>query len=359
MNADLQRAICGLLCIGFEGRGVDDSLRRWLDRGVGGVIVFARNTGPPDAVAALNDEIVRAAGRPIVRGVDQEGGRVARLTDGFTVPPAMERLGRTRDAALAHDVGQVLGREVAGVGFNITFAPVLDLATDRDSQVIGGRSLSDDPAVAGELGAAIVRGIQEVGVMACGKHFPGHGNTPIDSHLALPRVTTSRETIASRELLPFRDAIAAGVASIMPGHLVVEAYDAERPATTSPTIVGDLLRGELGFDGLAISDDLEMGAIVETIGVEAAAVGAVRAGVDLLLVGRSHERAEAIVGALTAAVERGELDAAEVARKSARVQAAAAGADASIDRDGCRLTVGSAEHREIVERIDALAQDNA
>lgn len=352
MSHELDRAIHGLLCIGFAGTTVDDSLRRWLDRGVGGVIIFQHNAGPPDRVAALLDRIAEYAGEPIIRAVDQEGGRVARLRDGFTVPPPMAYLGTVADEPLAEAVGGLIGRELAAVGFNLALAPMLDLAINASSRVIGDRSLGSDPELVAVLGTALIRGIQSSGVMACAKHFPGHGDTPEDSHLTLPCLTASRDVILSRDLVPFINAIRAGVATVMPGHLVVQAYDTDRPATTSPVLLDELLRQRLGFGGLIVSDDLEMAAIIDTLGVERASVDALRAGVDLLLIGHDHkrERAEAVAGAIRAAVRRDELSEASLIEKYNRVLRAAADADKRIDRPGLDV-VASKEHNAVIRQI--------
>ncbi|MEM1208218.1 MAG: beta-N-acetylhexosaminidase [Planctomycetota bacterium] len=334
MNTELERAVHGHLCIGFAGTSLDDDLRAWLDRGLGGVIAFAHNAESRAQVAELMGQIREHAGRPILRAVDQEGGRVARLREGFSVPGPMAEVGASGDenAALAH--GRLIGGELADVGFNLALAPVLDLATNRDSRVIGDRSLGADARMVSTLGAGVIRGIQACGVMACAKHFPGHGDTPDDSHLTLPRVATPRRTIRSRELLPFIAAIRAGVDCVMPGHLIVEAYDAEQPATVSPAVLTELLRGDLDFKGLVVSDDLEMAAIKETMSVERAAIEALCAGVDVLLVGHDQTLADRVVRTLIAAVEDGELDATRLLETAARIHRSAGVADRRIAKLG-------------------------
>lgn len=353
MNAEVRRAAARVLCVGFESNGVDRSLQRLIDLGVGGVVLFARNVGAPRETAALLGEIAGLAGRPILRMVDQEGGRVARLRDGFTVPPPMRQVGALGDPEAARTVGRVLGRELASVGFNMNLAPVLDISTCPDSTVIDDRSLGSDARRVAELAGPLIEGIESAGVAACGKHFPGHGDTPEDSHLTLPRLTVPRRVLDERELRPFRAAIAAKVAAIMPGHLVVEALDDQQPATMSATVLSGLLRREMGFGGLIVSDDMEMKAIVDHDPIERAAVAAVRAGVDLLMIGHRHDRAEAAFDGLLAGVASGELRVDRLIEAASRVDALAARGERATDGGGWRSVVGSDEHRRAIDAIVA------
>jgi len=312
--------------------------------------LYARLSTAPET-AALLGEIRGLAGRPLLRMVDQEGGRVARLRDGFTVPPAMREVGALGDPDAARTVGRVLGRELASVGFNMNLAPVLDISTNPDSTVIDDRSLGCDAQAVASLAGPLIEGIESAGIAACGKHFPGHGDTPEDSHLTLPRLAVPRQVLNQRELLPFRAAIAARVAAIMPGHLVVEAIDGTQPATMSSAVLSGLLRQELGFGGLVVSDDMEMGAIIDNYPVERAAVAAVRAGVDLLVFGHRHDRAEAAFDGLVAGVATGELAIDRLFEAAGRVEALAARGDRATLGDGWRSIVGSDEHRRAIDAI--------
>ncbi|MEM6333987.1 MAG: beta-N-acetylhexosaminidase [Planctomycetota bacterium] len=351
MSDGLDRSIAKLLGVGFASGSVDASLRALLDRGVGGVVLFSRNVGEPGQVAELQRELSEAAGRPLLRMVDQEGGRVARLREGFTVPPSMRALGRAGDADLAEAVGRLLGRELAAVGFNVNLAPVLDLATNGDSRVIGDRSLGTEPGAVSAMAGALIRGIESTGVASCGKHFPGHGDTPVDSHVELPRLGVSLEVMRRREFVPFEAAIAAGVSTMMPGHLVIEALDAALPATMSRSVVHGLLREAMGFEGLIISDDLEMGAIAEHFGVERAVVAAVNAGVDLLMVSHRHDRVDAAIEALRLAVERGEVSRSRIEDAGRRIDRLAARCVAKIQPTDWRAVVGCDEHRRVVDAV--------
>ena len=219
----------------------------------------------------------------------------------------MRALGTSGDARLAESVGRLLARELRAVGIDWDFAPVLDVDTHPNNPVIGARALSSDPALVARLGTALAAGLQGAGVAACGKHFPGHGDTALDSHLALPRVDSSLERLERVELVPFRAAAESAVASLMTAHVVFSAIDPRYPATLSKPALTDVLRDRLGYRGLVVSDDLEMKAIVEHFGIERAIVRGLLSGVDLFLVCHTPERMHAAIDALIHAVESGTL----------------------------------------------------
>jgi beta-N-acetylhexosaminidase len=273
---------------------------------LGGVILFNRNIEAAEQVAELAHDVQQLSTTlPLWVSVDQEGGRVARLKEPFTVWPPMTVLGRAGDDGLAARFAVALAAELRAVGVTLDYAPVLDIHTNEKNPVIGDRALSADAEMVARLGAAIVRGLQDNGVAACGKHFPGHGDTSVDSHLELPLVEHPPDRIRRVECVPFRAAIAADVAFIMTAHILVPSFDEERPATLSRRIVYDLLRDELGFEGVILSDDLEMKAIAATYQVPDAAVQAVAAGCDGLLVcsGKPEVQA-AVLESLVHAVEQ-------------------------------------------------------
>jgi len=348
--------IPSLFCIGLPGPALDDSTRRLLDRGVGGVILFARNVQSPAQVAQLCADIKRHAGRPILITIDQEGGRVARLREGFTSIPSMRDLGATGDAELAKEVGRVLGRELKAVGIDLNFAPVMDVDSNPANPVIGTRSLSRDPQVVARMGTALALGMQEEGVAACAKHFPGHGDTDTDSHLALPRLPHGMKRLNEVELLPFRAVIENQVASIMSAHVVFEAVDAGVPGTLSKKVMTDLLNAEMGFQGLRISDCMEMKAIANGAswgGVVGASVKALQAGVDLVLISHDHGLVHGAIDACEAAVKNGELAPARVVDAEARLNAVLEkyAAKAQVAPDLARLNC--AAHRQVAARIQA------
>lgn len=305
-----------LVWIGFDGRTPPQGTLDLIRAGVSGVILFARNCGTRDETRALIDELRAAAAHPLLLSVDQEGGRVARLTDGFESFPSLRELAALDETAV-RAFGSRLGAQVRDAGFNINLAPVLDVDSNPLNPVIGDRSFSHDAETVARLGVAMMLGLQEH-VAACGKHFPGHGDTDTDSHFDLPRLSHNRARLDAVELLPFRAAIAAGIECIMTTHVVFEAVDPGVPATMSAKSIQGLLRGELNFNGVLISDDLEMKAIADHFGIGEAAVRAVNAGVDALLVCHSIERQREAIEALAKAVTDGTLSVSRV--RSARLR---------------------------------------
>ena len=252
---------------------------------LGGIILFGRNIEVPEQIAEFSHDLQSLAVElPLWVSVDQEGGRVARLRAPFTEWPPMAVLGRSNDVSLASRFAAALASELYAVGITLDYAPVLDIHTNPKNPVIGDRALAEDALLVGKLGAAIIRGLQENGVAACGKHFPGHGDTSVDSHVALPIVEHPPDRIRRVECVPFREAIKADVAFIMTAHVLVPSFDEEKPATLSRRIVFDVLRDELAFDGVILSDDLEMKAIAATYTIPDAAVHAIAAGCDGVLI---------------------------------------------------------------------------
>jgi beta-N-acetylhexosaminidase len=306
----LRRQIGRLLIAGFDGAQVSVELKALArEFGLGGVILFARNVEEPEQVAELSYDASRLEPElPLWVSIDQEGGRVARLKSPFTEWPAMATLGRSGDVQLAERFARALALELKAVGISLDYAPVLDVHTNPKNPVIGDRALSEKAADVARLGAAIVRALQSEGIAACGKHFPGHGDTQADSHVELPLVEHPVERMREVEFLPFKAAIEARVATIMTAHVFAPALDEKRPATLSKRIVTGLLRDELGFDGVILSDDLEMKAIAGEYSVPSAAVLAIEAGCDGVLVcGADHDVQAASAEALVRAVETGAL----------------------------------------------------
>ena len=253
--------------------------------GLGGLIFFTRNVEEPEQVSELSHDVQSLAGEmPLWVSVDQEGGRVARLKAPFTEWPPMATLGRSGDVTLARRFAAALAAELRAVGITLDYAPVLDILTNPTNPVIGDRALAETADEVARLGVAVIQGLQETGVAACGKHFPGHGDTAVDSHLELPLVEHPPDRIRRVECVPFAAAIRAEVAFIMTAHVFVPSLDDEVPSTLSPRIVQGLLREEMGYGGVIVSDDLEMKAIAKTYAVPDAAVRAVVAGCDALLI---------------------------------------------------------------------------
>ena len=302
----LRRQIGQLLFAGFNGRQVPVELRSLArEFGLGGAILFARNVDEPAQVAELSYELAGIApGTPAWVSIDQEGGRVARLKAPFTQWPPMATLGRSGDLALAERFAHAMAAELRAVGITLDYAPVLDIHTNPKNSVIGDRALAAEARTVSDLGATIVRALQAGGVAACGKHFPGHGDTSTDSHHELPLIEHPPELLREREFLPFRAAIAAGVATIMTAHVFIPALDDKQPATLSKRIVMGLLREELGFDGVILSDDLEMKALAHEHAVSESAVLAIEAGCDAVLIcSGDHDAQAAALEALVRGIE--------------------------------------------------------
>jgi beta-N-acetylhexosaminidase len=311
----LRRHVGQLAIAGFAGQSVTADLRalaREFD--LGGVILFARNVESPEQVAELAWEARSLAGEiPLWVSVDQEGGRVARLESPFTVWPPMMTLGRSGDAQLAARFARSLAAELKAVGITLDYTPVLDVHTNPDNRVIGDRALAERAEDVARLGRVLIETLQAEGMAACGKHFPGHGDTSADSHHELPIVEHAPDRLEAIELVPFRAAIEANVASIMMAHILVPAIDDERPATLSPRLVDDLLKRTLGYGGLVLSDDLDMRAISGRYDMPEAAVAAIAAGCDaVLMCGAAQEPQAAALEAIIHAVESGGLPVARV-----------------------------------------------
>lgn len=358
VSSDLFRQCARMFMVGFPGTDLDPDLRRLVDEGIFGAILFKRNAGSPAETAGLCRRLKEEAARPFLLAVDQEGGRVARLRgEPFTNFPPLRELGRRKDAALAERVGRLLALELRAVGFDWDFAPVLDVDTNPHNPVIGDRSLHREPAEVARLGTALARGLEAGGVASCAKHFPGHGDTTQDSHLTLPRLPHDLARLRAVELVPFRAYAAAGLASVMTAHVLFEAVDPGVPATMSPKVLDGILRQELGFSGVVVSDDLEMKAIADNYSVEDAAVRGALAGVDLFLVCHRADRQLAAIEALVRAVETGRVPRERIAQANQRLDALLARfAHPPEDR---LAILGSDEHRRLAEGLagGAAGQD--
>ena len=300
-----------LFMLGFTGTSVSADLTDLLrEYRPGGLILFARNLEDAGQIVRLTNDLQQASpDSPLLISIDQEGGRVSRLPAGFTIFPACASVGLC-DATVAYKAAAVTAAELRAVGINMNMAPVLDVHSNPANPIIGDRAFSTDPARVSELGLATIRGLQDNRVLACGKHFPGHGDTAADSHKELPVVTASRERLEEIELRPFREVIGQGgqeLGAIMTAHVLYPALDAKLPATLSSTILSGLLRHQLGFDGLILTDDMEMHAIIDHYGIDEASVLALQAGADMLLICKDRDRQISAMQAIRRAVEDGRI----------------------------------------------------
>lgn len=322
----LRRDILTTLLPGFAGPAAPEWLLSLLGEGLGGVCLFGTNVETAAQLAGLAAEL-RTANLAAVIAIDEEGGDVTRLFFDRGAPyPGNAVLGRIDDLELTRAVGRAVGEALAAVGCTMTFAPDADINSNPLNPVIGVRSFGASPDLVARHTAAWVEGVQSAGIDAAAKHFPGHGDTATDSHLALPVVDLPLERLRERELAPFRAAIAAGTRSIMTSHILLPQLDAEQPATLSSRILHRLLRGELGFEGVIVSDALDMAGASGVHGIPEAAVRALAAGCDLLCIGTDNTAAqmEEIVAAIAGAVASGRLAAERVTDAAARVRALAA-----------------------------------
>ena len=340
----LEEKIGQMCCFGWGGA---DSLYRLNEqaraciRGMkaGGLIVMGRNVQPAGAapgtgaeglppvdvraVRAMLDEALALADIPLLVATDQEGGRVARLRAPFTPFPAARVVGQAGDPGLAREAARVTAVELRQVGINWNFAPVADVNSNPANPVIGDRAFGTTPETATPFVEAQIAGLRAGGVLSCAKHFPGHGDTTLDSHYDLPTVAGDLAAMEARELVPFRAAVEAGVDAIMTAHILFPAVDPSGlPATMSRLILTDLLRGELGFNGLVVTDCLEMKAVADRWGTPRAALLAAQAGADLLLVCHTFERQRATYDTLLAAARSGELPVERVDEAAGRILAA-------------------------------------
>ena len=354
------------------------ALRAKLDAGgAGATILFKRNlvietvsggNAVPqdvidlDALVALNRELHRSApdGTPALIAVDQEGGLVQRVRAPATMwPPMMahDGLPAGEDERVAEQVGRAMGEELRALGFDIDFAPVLDVHTNPQNPVIGERAFGRDAASVARRALAFARGLDAAGVLACGKHFPGHGDTDTDSHLALPKIDHAWDRLEAVELLPFKLAAQANLPMLMTAHVVFGALDAKRPATLSEQVITGLLRGKLGYRGVIVSDDLDMRAIAGNMGVDHAAVQAIRAGCDVLLLCCNEEYQQVAEAALIKTAEKDSDFRTRVGEAAARVRAMKKTHAANQQRQPARGrdVVGSFEHRRLADRLAGRA----
>jgi beta-N-acetylhexosaminidase len=308
-TAILRRTVAQLFMVPLPGAALDRASRSFLaEHPPGGVVLFKRNVRTAAQLRRLTGALHELGSglRPLV-ALDHEGGRVHRLPAPFTHFPPAAVVGARNDARLAQAVGHAMGRELRAAGIDLDFAPVLDVCSNPRNRVIGDRAFGSAPERVARLGIALARGLARAGVLACGKHFPGHGASVGDSHFVLPRVRRSRRALAAADLVPFVRAIAAGIPALMTAHVVYPALDPRRPATLSPVICQDLLRRRLGFRGVLFSDDLEMNAVASRMTPAERAVRALLAGCDMLLVCQSIETARAAMTGVEEAVETGRI----------------------------------------------------
>jgi beta-N-acetylhexosaminidase len=285
------------LMVGFHGQVLDDDLRFMIrDLRVGGLILFKRNVSDPSQVAELCEEaqasVLDSGNPPILIAIDQEGGPVARLGPPFTVFPGNRAIGAAGSEDSAKEFGTVTAKELKGVGINMNLAPVLDVAPPGFDSVMGDRVFGEDPELVASLGKTVIRSLQDNGLPATAKHFPGIGRTTLDSHADLPHLDTEEDVLHETDLVPFRVAIEHGVEAVMLSHVVYKAFDAEWPASLSSVIAKGVLRESMGFGGIIMTDDLDMGAIEKHFDIETAIRRISDAEIDIALICHNRQKIE-------------------------------------------------------------------
>lgn len=308
LTPTLRKQIGELIITGFQGKALQSGTREFLKTsGIGGVLLFAHNYDSPGQVAELNNQIQECRGElPLWISVDHEGGKVQRFRKGFTRIPEAERIGKMGSAKLAYDVAEVMASELRAVGVNLNFCPIADIHTNPANPVIGDRAFGSEEDLVSKMSSAVVRGHLKQGVQPCVKHFPGHGDTHLDSHFALPRVDTPLEILQEREFLPFAKSFRSKCSMVMTAHLIASKLDPECPATFSKRILKEWLRDYLKYSKIIISDDLEMKAVTDHFGAAEAPILALEAGCNLLIY-RTEEAARIGYEAIVRAVESGRL----------------------------------------------------
>lgn len=331
MSQDIRKKVGQLMVYGFTPTTpaeVSEEIKELIKHDfVGSIILFGRNIGTPSEVLALTTELQRIAKeagheQPLLICVDQENGVVRRLGEGTTIFPGAMLLGATRNPGNAYKLGIATGTELKALGINWNLAPVLDVNNNPLNPVIGVRSYGEDPAHVSAFSQAAMKGMQEAGVVTTLKHFPGHGDTEVDSHLDLPTIAHDVERLFEIELLPFKEAIAAGADTIMSAHVYFPAFEKREgvPATLSKDVITGLLRNKLGYDGVITTDCMEMNAIAHTVGTAQGAIEAINAGVDLIMVSHTFSTQKGTITEILKAVECGEISQAQIDAAARRVE---------------------------------------
>jgi beta-N-acetylhexosaminidase len=368
--------------LGFAGTSLPDWLAHLLSAGLAGVAIYPRNYANPEELRALTEAIRTAAGRPVLIGIDQEGGTRFALPPPFTQWPSPTELGRL-DAADSGEVdsghmevrsdvhfntgeyftvriARAIARELRGVGINLDFAPMLDLATNPDSPVTADRSFGSDPGRVAAFGTSFLRGLADEGVFGCAKHFPGHGDGAIDPHFDLPSFAGTAERLAQHELVPFAAAIEAGAELVMTAHILLSRIDPNRPASLSQRVIEGLLRRELHFDGVILADDLGMGAISRRYGHAESVVKTLEAGTDIAMLCHNDAAVPVAIEAVAESAEGGRFDPAQWAAGRARIARLRAKISATEKVALPLEVIGCEEHLRLAAEVrERLAQARA
>lgn len=336
--------------LGFDGRSLPAELAEYLSAGLAGVALYARNFASAVELRELTAAIRRAAGRPVLIGIDQEGGTHFALREPFTPWPSPAELGTRNDAESVEQMARAMAVELRAVGCNLNFAPMLDLHVNPQSPVTTDRSFGGDPQLVARMGVAFDRGLRSAGVLSCAKHFPGHGDAAVDPHLDLPVFAGTMEHLRSAELVPFAASVAAGVPLVMTAHILLPKIDPENPASLSRKMLDGILRRELRFDGVILADDLGMGAIARRYGAGEAAVRTLQAGTDIAMLCHDWSAVAPAIEAVRKAFREKRFLALEWEESLERVTRACALADGTHPQPSL-ATLGCEAHRALAAKI--------
>ena len=364
---EIKKALGQLFLVGFDGTKMSQDLRDLFHHSPpGGVILFKRNLEDPDQIYRLTQDLQRTEARlPMLVCIDQEGGRVSRLPSAFTCFPEAQALGNAGSDSLAYSAAKVIAEELSAVGIHINFAPVLDLHTNPENPIIGDRALGYDPLAVTDLARSILLSFRSHGIAGCGKHFPGHGDTDLDSHQTLPTVSLNHKRLCTVEMSPYRILLQdprRPLELVMTAHVCYPELDPKRPATLSSRILRGALRGQLGFQGIIVTDDLEMGAITESYGPDEASLLAFRAGADLLMFCHTPSHLPACIETLHRSLQGGDTFYSRLRRSLNRIERFKKRLCQRLPTESIRRArferIGCAEHQHIAEQVQAFRTPN-
>jgi len=341
--------------LGFQGDALPGELEEYLARGLAGVVIYQRNFSTVEHLRELTASIRKAAARPVLVGIDQEGGTRFALRPPFTMWPSAAELGGLGDTEVVERIARALATELRAVGCNVNFAPMLDLHANPESPVTRDRAFGGDPHHVARLGAAFHRGLRAGGVLSCAKHFPGHGDATVDPHLDLPVFAGTMERLESADLVPFAAAVAEGVPLIMTAHILLPRIDQENPASLSPTMLATVLRRRMRFNGVILADDLGMGAVAKRYGSADAAVRTLLAGTDIAMLCHDWSAVSPALHAGSNAKQQGRFNEGAWEASSKRIENACVQSEAQTPQPR-HETVGCAAHQKLAKEIrDRLA----
>lgn len=336
--------------LGFDGDSLPEELVEYLAGGLAGVVLYRRNFKSAKGLRELTFAIRRAAGRPVLIGIDQEGGTRFALPEPFTAWPSAAELGRLGDLESVKRVAHAMATELRAVGCNLNFVPMLDLHINPESPVTKDRSFGSDPQLVARMGVAFDGGLRSGGVLSCAKHFPGHGDAAVDPHLDLPVFPGTMQHLEAAELVPFAAAVAAGAPLMMTAHILLPRIDPENPASLSRTMLDGVLRRRLRFNGVILADDLGMGAIAKRYGPGEAAVRSLRAGTDIAMLSHNWSAVAPAIAGVQRAQLAGDLGEEEWNASLARIERACIQSE-TWEAAPSLATLGCDEHHLLAEKI--------